>query len=729
MAVGNRRQPGTWIAWQLRDLTTGLLEVISRPSRGFYRLAEEGGRFWPPVIAGLGGLVAGGADPLKAVLVAAVGGRPDGFQWFVAACVVLFPLYYAGSAAGFALVGWLLGGRRTGLGWSQLFWRFWRVLGWVSLPVLLAVVPILAYLLTSGRSILTAIAADVIPGTIPSLNLSVPGIVLVFNVVALWTMFLFIVGLRQALAGSTGRTWALIVAASLVFGALVHTPVARAVLTSVHDTYQTLGRGVVSASVSTQAYRLPSPRLPALGDLVAYSRPEGGGGINFVLTTTLGARFQSGTPRLAYIGRVIGLPGDLVAVRGGVVLRNGRPATEGHRPGLTGGQLHPAEFDLPETRVGPGKVFILPDDRSVLADLPEDAGPFVAVGRIIGRAVSVTRVYVVPAVSGPDAPPSGSGLASGTRTAEVAVVSRGDARVFTLYAGLNRAGYDEEFGQAMHPVRATVRKALAGVEPAWVQAFQDLMDRAGLWRLQGVLVEDVGPPPDFAPAKGSDTLAGELSRALAALWPAGGETLWAAYGPVHVEEAARLEAPARAAVLATLAYCREDWSPAREVVIIPNLLASSKTASLWRTETTGTAYVLVGPGDGLPLDAVVHEFCHLVVGPVMAAQAANGSLDRFDPVLDRALAAKTVASGSYRELRSYVEDCLVRALTIHIRPDDQVEARLEREEDWGFYLVRSFWQALGPYESSGRKLTNDLATILDGVDINDVLRDAELAPP
>lgn len=698
--MSSRPGPGG-LAWQLRDLAAGFLGVIGRPSRGFYRLAEEGGTLWPPVIAGLVGLVASGAEPLKAVIIAAVGGRPDCYQLYVAAFVVLFPFYYAGSAAGFALGGWLLGGRRTGLGWRQLFRRVWRVLGWVNLPLFLVSAGFLAYLLTRARSLLAAIAAGVVPGTVPSLTFSVTGLGLVFSAAAVWVVLLFVVGLRQALAGSTGRTVAVIVTAGLLFSVLVHTPVARGVLTSFPDTYRALGQGrPTGVSVSLQAYRLPSRRLPGLGDLVAYSRAGGGRGITSGLSTPVGEFFQSGTPRLAYLGRVMGLPGDVMAVRGGVVFRNGRPAPEGHRPGLTGGQIHPAGLDLPETRVGPGEVFILPDDRSVLPDLPEEAGPLVAAGRIIGRIVSVGQTYVLPA-AGFDADSSGSGPALGARAAEVAVVSRGDARVFALYAGLNRAGYDEEFGQAMHPVRVAVRKALAGAEPAWVQAFRDLAGRAGPGRLQRVLVEEVGPPPGFAPAKGSG----------------------AAYGPAHAEEAARLEAPARDAVLATLAYCREDWSRAREVVVIPNLLASAKTASLWLSETGGTAFVFAGPADGLPLKAVAHEFCHLVVGPVMLEQAAARRLERFDPILDRSLAAGTVASKSYRELRSYVEDCLVRALVIRIRPDGQVEERLQREAAWGFHLVRPFWQALGPYEDTGGKLTEQLPGILDAVDVDAVLRE------
>ncbi len=729
-AARPRGRYGAWVSYQLRDLAAGVLGVIGRPSMGFFRLAEEGGRLWPVVIAGLVGLAGSGAQPFKAVLVAAVGGRPACVPWFGAAFVLLFPLYYAGSAAGFALVGWLLGGGRTGLRWRELFWRLWRVLGWSNLPLLIPVVAFLIYLLTLGRPALDRVLADLVPGTIPSFAFSFTSpIYLGFGLVAVWAALLLVIGLRQALAGSTGQALAVIAAAGLLFGGLVHTPVARGVLTSFPDTYQVMGRGQVSVSASLQAYRLPSPRLPAPGDLVAYSRAGGGKGITFALYTPVGPFFQFGTPRLAYLGRVIGLPGDTVSVRGGAVYKNGLPAAEGHLASLGEHQVRQVGLEIEEIRVGPDSIFVLPDDRSVVPNLPGAAGPLIAADRVLGRIVSVQRNYVLSTLSQPDEAPSGSGAVPGVRANELVVTCQGDPRIFTLYAGLNRSGYDEEFGAAMHPVRQQVRDALASADSRDFELFRTISARSGPWQLQGVALREIGPPPDFSPGPGSGALAADLSVALASFWRAHGEVLWREHGPAHDELAAGLLAPARDAIQATLAYCREDYSPASSVLVIPNLLASAKTASLIFDEATGAAYVLTGPGEGQPLNAVVHEFCHRVVGRTVSRLVEVGALNRFQPVLDRAVAGDTVASQSYASLRSYVEDCLVRALTIRVRPDDQVQERLARESGWGFFLVRPFWEALQDYETADRKLIEDLPAVLAGVNVDALLREVEAGPP
>jgi hypothetical protein len=47
-------------------------------------------------------------------------------------------------------------------------------------------------------------------------------------------------------------------------------------------------------------------------------------------------------------------------------------------------------------------------------------------------------------------PPPGAGF----------IVVKNDIRVFTLFAAMNAAGYDDENNDAMHPVRVTLRNAL-----------------------------------------------------------------------------------------------------------------------------------------------------------------------------------------------------------------------------------------------------------------------------
>lgn len=383
----------------------GMPGVLTRPSLGFFRLAADGGRLWPVVFAGLAGLLVGGAEPLKGLVFAALGGLPGGAWWSVAGFAVLFPLYYAGAVAGIALAGWLVGGRAVGLGWRDLYWRVWRVLGWCNLPLLLPTFAFFAYLFTAGRAVLGAMAAGVVPGTIPSFGFSVgQPVVFIFGLAGVWTIYLLLIGLRQAISGTTWRTWAVMLVSGLLFGWMVQTPVARLVLSSFEDTYQALGRGQSAFSVSLQSYHLPSSRLPGYGELVAYSRDGGGEGPYFSLHTTTG-HFDFGLPRLAYAGRVFGLPGDTVEVRRGIVLRNQEPAPDEYRPDLDEGRVHPPSLEIALATVPEGYLFVLPDDRSVISGLPVDAGPLVATSRILGRVVVVQPTYTLSGSPGPVAAP------------------------------------------------------------------------------------------------------------------------------------------------------------------------------------------------------------------------------------------------------------------------------------------------------------------------------------
>jgi len=61
-------------------------------------------------------------------------------------------------------------------------------------------------------------------------------------------------------------------------------------------------------------------------------------------------------PPLYFVKRVIGLPGETVAIRKGVVLINGRPLPE---PYTT---VNPA-WEVPATVIPPGKVFVAGDNR------------------------------------------------------------------------------------------------------------------------------------------------------------------------------------------------------------------------------------------------------------------------------------------------------------------------------------------------------------------------------
>ncbi len=108
---------------------------------------------------------------------------------------------------------------------------------------------------------------------------------------------------------------------------------------------------------------------PQHGDVIVFLPPDGAIQCNPNQTLPL---------REAYIKRTIGLPGDQIEVRDGLVYRNGQPLQENYA-------LGPADYDLPLTIVPSASYFVMGDNRNASCD-SHVWGP-VPAENLIGKAV------------------------------------------------------------------------------------------------------------------------------------------------------------------------------------------------------------------------------------------------------------------------------------------------------------------------------------------------------
>ncbi len=97
-------------------------------------------------------------------------------------------------------------------------------------------------------------------------------------------------------------------------------------------------------------------------------------------------------PRMRFIKRVIGVPGDSVMIQGGRVILNGRPLEEGYI-------AEPVRGDYGPYVVPPDSYFVLGDNRNHSEDSRYPAVGYVPKRLIVGRAIlrywPLTRVGLV----------------------------------------------------------------------------------------------------------------------------------------------------------------------------------------------------------------------------------------------------------------------------------------------------------------------------------------------
>ncbi len=298
-----------------------------------------------------------------------------------------------------------------------------------------------------------------------------------------------------------------------------------------------------------------------------------------------------------------------------------------------------------------------------------------------------------------------------------------DERLFTLFAALNAAGYDEENNeQGMSEVRRQVRAALTGAGgetprlPAMLRPYLALcrtihVSQCATWILQR------GPAPAFARAVDGWALNAPafpflgFDRALAAFYrQADIAGLWAAQRPAYEAEIARYRSLATPAVAEVFAYLRIAAPPTAGVVVLPNLLDA-----YWRgygPRVGDLSYVVMGPAVEPNVGLIQHEAMHPILNPLVDAHL--GAVERGQA--DRLFAAlKPRVAAGYRSWPNILHESVIRAVEVRLAAPADRERLIRQEEAVGFPLVRPLAGRLAEYEAGGQTIAEFMPRLLEAL--------------
>lgn len=301
------------------------------------------------------------------------------------------------------------------------------------------------------------------------------------------------------------------------------------------------------------------------------------------------------------------------------------------------------------------------------------------------------------------------------------VVLVADERVFTLFAALNAAGFDDEYaGIAMSPVRQQVRAALSRKDLPSLARLKPFLKQIPDYHLV-VWVLQRGNPPDFGRAEAGWWVSRRaadfdgLDEALGAFYcEADISTLWREVAPALHAEIDQLQPLAEQSLAGIQAYLQTNDLPFRQAVVIPNPLDAFYSGT--GPQVGEIAYVVAGPTETeLSMKGLVeHEFLHSVMGPIL-----DRNINQIPTQTSRRLYAvlKKTMPSSYGSWASVLEETLNRAINLRMLGDGNLRARqLKRLESEGFLLINTLDQALATYEQSGQPFEQYLPALLASLD-------------
>lgn len=295
-----------------------------------------------------------------------------------------------------------------------------------------------------------------------------------------------------------------------------------------------------------------------------------------------------------------------------------------------------------------------------------------------------------------------------------------DERIFTLFAAMNAAGFDDEFeGIPMHPIRQEVRLLLADRSLRSRDRLKSAFSRVNDYHWVNWALSR-GSAPAFARAEPKwwvTTNAApfyEFDDVLADFYhEADIPAIQRQVGADYQAQVDYLQPLAEQSLDHITGYLRDDAVPFKQLVVIPNLL--DRYYSGYGPQIGERAYVVAGPteSEGNMIGLVEHEALHSIIGPMLEQNASVVSSQQANSLYG---VLKTRMPGSYGTWESALEETLIRAINQRMNNDLSMrEVMLDQLENQGFLLIRPLDQALAAYEQSDIKFLDYLPTLLESL--------------
>lgn len=309
---------------------------------------------------------------------------------------------------------------------------------------------------------------------------------------------------------------------------------------------------------------------------------------------------------------------------------------------------------------------------------------------------------------------------------------RSDETLFTLFAWMNAAGYDDETpGMPMVPLRRRIREAL-GEHPQrsrWQQFYREHSPATGY--LKTAQLTDYAffltPAPHFTPTiqplwGGSYfSLFQQELYVMTRYWGLNQELqrfyreadiaqLWAQFRPHYDQLNHQVAAKVKLDMARLDTYVRlPDYIP---VTVVPNLIGETYVGHTAYSQ--GQAFLVIHPKSDLDDYAafVRHEYLHPQINPLVERfrSRLQAKMDQLAPLVSQSPAIRI---DGY-DMRSIVEESLIRAIEGVLFQPDSIEAQYRH----GFILTKAFAEQLPGYMAGKERLERFVERAFASVDVS-----------